>query len=92
MPAILFHFFQLLSCSFITVRWTPKEVEEEVEEEEEVKDIEMAEHPVEVKVEEKKPDVQPADMAVIPEKGECVTNDCYFVFCYGFNGTFSSTQ
>lgn len=27
-PAILFHFFQLLNCSFITVKWTPKVVKE----------------------------------------------------------------
>lgn len=78
-PAILFHFFQLLSCSFITVRWTPKE--EEVEggeemEEMEVKDIQNEiQHP-ELMIEEKLPDVH-VEMAVIPVNSTDVTNDCY---------------
>ena len=36
-PAILFHFFQLLNCSFITVKWTPKEGEKEPEGKKEMK-------------------------------------------------------
>ncbi|KNB44142.1 putative sodium metabolite cotransporter chloroplastic [Blastocystis sp. subtype 4] len=36
-PAILFHFFQLLNCSFITVKWTPKEVEKKPEGKKEMK-------------------------------------------------------
>lgn len=78
-PAILFHFFQLLSCSFITVRWTPKEGEEEEEEEEieEIKEMEMkeSEH-IEPKIEEKHPDVQ-VEMTVPSATGTNVTNDCY---------------